>query len=343
MFLLPSLLTMSRYLDDILFIFPPQNTTTLGPLALKHSNGGPYPDSIGIKSEQHGKKVSFLDTWISWRRPRWDKKQNSMQCITLTWSLYEKRKDMKFSNLQMRRGIHHSTALSTHLQMSSILSEGARISRKSLRLRNFLCSFGDFMIDFISQHSTDAHRQLLLYRFHRATSSAAGEHFNKWRLSGSQLWTKLTEKVYRRIPNRQLEPGSKNLILSILDSSYRHSKRERSDLQPSNTIPATNTRMTINDLPPNTLRHTAVPDTPTDHPNEEFLKRLLSNPLIPDRIPDTPTLGPNNVPWNQQSTISQLQTAIPDIAVKQSNIDAACEDEDLDSKLAELPSIAPTP
>ena len=65
MFLLPTLLTMARYLDDIFFIFPLQKSESIGPLALKQSYGGPFTDTIGIKAEHRGRKVSFLDTVIS--------------------------------------------------------------------------------------------------------------------------------------------------------------------------------------------------------------------------------------------------------------------------------------
>ena len=57
---------MTRYLDDILFVFP---LSPDGPSALKQSYGGPYPDSIGIKSELRAKKVAFLDTHILEKTP----------------------------------------------------------------------------------------------------------------------------------------------------------------------------------------------------------------------------------------------------------------------------------
>ena len=202
--------------------------------------------------------------------------------------------------LQMRRGIDHSTALSTHLQLSSILSEGTRISRKSLRLRGFLMSFSDFIIDFISQHNTVAYRRLLLSRLHRATANAAAEHFPKWRLTGDQLWTKLTEKVRRCIPPRNLKPGSINLILSILNSPFRDAKRKRSNLQTSDTIPDTPTQFTFDRLLPNTRCPTAVPITHIYHLNG---KDQHPCPLLPDGIPDSPTYSPNQVPWKQRVTM----------------------------------------
>ena len=67
---IPTLLNYARYLDDILIIFP---FDIPGPAALKHSNGGPYPDTIGIKSEHRGKRVHFLDVSLSWRRARYNK------------------------------------------------------------------------------------------------------------------------------------------------------------------------------------------------------------------------------------------------------------------------------
>ena len=46
--LLPSVVSTSRYLDDILFIFP---LLPPGPDSLKISNSGPYPDTLSIKME----------------------------------------------------------------------------------------------------------------------------------------------------------------------------------------------------------------------------------------------------------------------------------------------------
>ena len=55
---IPAIIAKTRYIDDIIDIFPGDIP---GPEALKQSNGGPYPDSIGIKSEHRGKRVQFLD------------------------------------------------------------------------------------------------------------------------------------------------------------------------------------------------------------------------------------------------------------------------------------------
>ena len=55
---LPVIISKSRYLDDILHVF---QEDIAGPEALKMKNGGPYPDSIGIKSEHRGTRVQFLD------------------------------------------------------------------------------------------------------------------------------------------------------------------------------------------------------------------------------------------------------------------------------------------
>ena len=78
---IPSLVTYSRYLDDILNVFP---LDVPGTLALKQSHGGPYPDSIGIKSEHRGKRVSFLDVSLKWRRPRMNKMTSKRQAVVLT-------------------------------------------------------------------------------------------------------------------------------------------------------------------------------------------------------------------------------------------------------------------
>ena len=147
-----------------------------------------------------------------------------------------KAEGQKFSKLQMRRGVDHSTALSTRLQLPSILSEGARMSRKCLRLGHFLSCFCDFMIEFISQHNTEMNRRLLLSRFHRATSRAAGDHFNKWGLSGSQLWTELVAKTRRCIPNRSLTPLNIKLIRTVIDPPFSPPKRKLIESQLPNVI-----------------------------------------------------------------------------------------------------------
>ena len=60
--LLPSVVSTSRYLDDILFIFPLHPT---GPDSLIISKGGLFPDTLGNKMECHAEKVPFLDAHIS--------------------------------------------------------------------------------------------------------------------------------------------------------------------------------------------------------------------------------------------------------------------------------------
>ena len=79
--IVPTLLATLRYLDDILFIFP---LDIPGANALKQENGGPYPNSIGISSEKRGKRVSFLDVTLYWRRPRLDHKSNKREVVVLS-------------------------------------------------------------------------------------------------------------------------------------------------------------------------------------------------------------------------------------------------------------------
>ena len=73
--------SQDTYIDDILNVFP---LDVPGTLALKQSHGGPYPDSIGIKSEHRGKRVSFLDVSLKWRRPRMNKMTSKRQAVVLT-------------------------------------------------------------------------------------------------------------------------------------------------------------------------------------------------------------------------------------------------------------------
>ena len=101
-----------------------------GPKALKQSNGGPYTNLVGIKSEHQGKGVHFLDVSLSWRCPSLDEALPKREPVVLTWSIYEKRGDLKYSNFQMYRGIHHSTALTPHHQSLTIPCEGKGKSRQ---------------------------------------------------------------------------------------------------------------------------------------------------------------------------------------------------------------------
>ena len=128
----------------------------------------------------------------------------------------------------MRRGIHHTTALKTPLQFSSILSEGARMSRKSLRLRNWLQSFGNFIIEFIRNHGTDNHRYLLLSRIHRAVSRTATDHSKTWQLSRNDLWNALTTKIRRIMRQQGFTRSYRELIESIINSPFTPRKRQRS-------------------------------------------------------------------------------------------------------------------
>ena len=145
---IPTLLACTLYLDDIIHIFPLDRP---GPEALKQSNGGPYPDSISIESEQRKRRVHFLEVSLSWRRPRYNRALSEDEPVVLTWSLHEKRSDSKFSKLWMCRGIHYSTALTLQHQSHSILSEGTRITWKCSRLNKFLSCFAAFAIDFVKQ------------------------------------------------------------------------------------------------------------------------------------------------------------------------------------------------
>ena len=214
----------------------------------------------------------------------------------------------------MRRGIDNSTALSTHLQLSSILSEGVRMSRKCLRLHKFIYTFGDFIIEFIDQHNTNKHRRQLLSRFHRAISRAAADHFHKWGLSGSQLWCKITEWIRRTIPTKPISLRNRNLIRSTINLRYTNSKRKRE--RPQNP--------------------SIIADIPLQNANSKPSKHRRPNPKLPDAIPNTPIQNPNSKPSRSKRSDLQLPTIIP-------NDEAACESEDLDSKMSELPSPTHTP
>ena len=273
------------------------------------------------------------------------------------------------------------------------------------------------MIEFIVQHNTDKHRRKLLSRFHRAISRAAGDHFIKWRLGGSQLWCKLTGWIRRVIPNRHLSSWNKRLIRSVIDTRFTPSKRKRSSPQDPNTVidvpsPRSNSRpsklqrpnprlpddvlnilvedsngeplrnqqsklqlptITPNDIPDIPLPSTNnmppkrllsnlqlptitpndIPDIPLPNTNNMPSKRLLSKPqlpdylqlptITPDDIPDIPLPSTNNMPSKYLPSKPQLPYTISDTVLQRSNNDSACENNDSDFKLTELPSPTHTP
>ena len=112
----------------------------------------------------------------------------------------------------MRRGIHHSTALTLHHQSPTILSEGMRISRKCSRLDNYLKTFSSFTIDFIMQHHSLHHALTLRHRFLRAIARAATDHFRVWRLTVFLLWPRFIDYVHRRIRSEHCHPSMIDLV-----------------------------------------------------------------------------------------------------------------------------------
>ena len=145
---LPPLLATIRYLDDILFIFP---LDAPGSDTLKVTNGGPYPQTLGINLESSGKRINYLDLTIFQRRPRKNKALSTKEPTVLSQIIHEKKDNPKYEKLHFRRGIDHSTALSLNHQTLSILSEGVRMSRKCQRLKSFLSHFGRYLIEYVTQ------------------------------------------------------------------------------------------------------------------------------------------------------------------------------------------------
>ena len=200
---LPNLLSTLRYLDDILHIFPLDHPGVEG---LKISRGGPYPDSIGIKTEGRGKAVNFLDATLSQRRGRKIIKNHQKEPAFLTWTLFDKRRSPKFSKLSLRRGVHHSTALDLSYQLLPILSEGIRFSRKCSRIKPFIKHFSSFLIDQIGEHNCqDSCREI--YRLVRkAIYTTSIEHVHLWKLTDQELWTRLLSKIHGRLVGYPYEP-----------------------------------------------------------------------------------------------------------------------------------------
>ena len=238
------------------------------------------------------------------------------------------------------------------------------MSRKCTRLCNFLCCFGDFIIDFIAQHNNNSNinRRLLLSHFQSVASRAANDHFHEWKLNQSQLWERLTCRIRRCIPQRPLGSWKIRLIRSVIDSAFNTPKRRRSSPHPPETIPGAPLQVTnVKPLKRQRLntQHQVptviIPNVNSNNAEPLICRSPKSYPL--DTNPTTPSLKPVDDAALPQQEISQPTSVIcnsptdcsnndTDISVTPlhySNHDAACESEDLDSKLDVLPSPTPTP
>ena len=121
----------------------------------------------------------------------------------------------------MKRGIHHSTALTMQHQALTILSEGVRMSRKCSLRDKFLSRFSAFAIDFLRHHNSLNNSRLLLQKFHRAIARAAAEHFTIWKLQLSELWEMFARRVQFRLKNERFHPSIKRMITATIKTDYR--------------------------------------------------------------------------------------------------------------------------
>ena len=71
------------------------------------------------------------------------------------------------------------------------------MSRKSQRLQTFLGRFGRYLIEYVSEHNSEANDKLIYNRFCRAIRGAAVDHYKQWKLTSPKLWNLFQTKILR--------------------------------------------------------------------------------------------------------------------------------------------------
>ena len=116
----------------------------------------------------------------------------------------------------MLRGVDSSSALSPSQLTQVINTEGIRMSRKCSRLRPFLRAYGNFLIDFVTSLNNREYSNMISKRFRMAITKAAADHYNQWRLTGDQLWSRLIEKVRKILIINDVDPTRTELVSRVI-------------------------------------------------------------------------------------------------------------------------------
>ena len=116
----------------------------------------------------------------------------------------------------MLRGVDSSSALSPSQLTQVIITEGIRMSRKCSRLRPYLRAFGNFLIDFVTSLNNQEYSHMIAKRVHMAVSTAAADHYTRWRLTGDQLWARYTEKVRQLLMVNNVDPKRTELVSLVI-------------------------------------------------------------------------------------------------------------------------------
>ena len=243
----------------------------------------------------------------------------------------------------MRRGSHHSTALTKHHQTLSLLSEGTRLSRKNSRLHDFVRSFSSYIVDFITQYKSLRGRTLLLQRIHRTIAHAASDHAWNWKVSSSKLWSMIKFKIHLRLKGSAYPSSIRRLVLHLINSHLPNFDRwsHRLDLrndgfQNHEVINQQPTPLTSNNVVEANVKSRSSQGMSLKNNENEFPEE--KDPLPKDNTPR------NNLRLkqelinrrNEKKDFEPNAFNISSTVSRNDNTSVVCE-EDLDSKLTEPP------
>ena len=196
--LIPCLVGLLRYMDDSIHIFPFPGKS---PNKLYLANGGLYPKDIKISREQHDFKVKFLDLFISWKSA---KRKSTKPRASLTWSLYEKNRDPKFSKLTLKRCSPSHTALPISIQLNIIHGECLRFADRCSRKRSFLFNLAHHYIEFSSQLG-DLSLHKKINRAYNYGLIAVAHSKPQWNSSSKKLWAELVKQIFKYLPHHKFD------------------------------------------------------------------------------------------------------------------------------------------
>ena len=213
-----------------------------------------------------------------------------MSPATFSWSLLEKRTLPKFVNLSLRRGINSNTALSPKIQTSPILAQGIRIARKCNRIKQFISSYSNYLIEWLTEHDSTIYYHTIYRNIHRALNMACQIHIETWKFTELEMQDRLSRKIRGQLHNRST-PQQKHRIMLLLKM------RQLSDYQPS-ASPSAKKRLRIQPCPlnpPRKCQRPTIAKTPT----------LIPNMTLPLPWPDAAVPDPANTTYLQDDDEDQ--------------------------------------
>ena len=211
----------------------------------------------------------------------------------------------------------------------------------------------------MARNGSPAGRRLIKKRVHQAITHAANDHFFEWRLSGSELWTRIRFKVKLCLRDWQIQDlpyalSVKNLILGLTDSRFTNFYK------PLNAIPQENKnkKQRLPEPDHDESEHIVAPDTESNKNelNENPEQKMDSEASSKDST-ETENRDPDSKPKhdendhivapdtdsNKNNKKENLEQKMDHENIFKDNTepehkDTDTENEDLDAKLAELPT-----